>query len=131
MAVIISETVRSNEVIKNKGKLVRVTLKDGRGVKMYEVDAAAAGYITFPKSKQATENKMVKPAGNKQAVAGETKELVKKEIADDLTTIDGIGKATQRILNFQGVMTFEQLKTANIDFLNPGAQAAVERWRNE
>jgi predicted flap endonuclease-1-like 5' DNA nuclease len=109
-----------------KGKLVTVTGPRGYGVKMYEQDAIAQGLIPGKKAQPAKENKMMPQPQNKLAPAPvETKELI-----DDLTTIDGIGKATERALNARGIKTFEQLRAANVDFLSPMVKAKIEDWRN-
>lgn len=121
----IPEINRKEDIMK-KGKLVRVKLPNRGYVKMHEVDAAAAGYIKLPqkKMKPAQENKMAAPSEVK------TKPLPQVE-PDDFTTIDGVGKATDRILKFNNIVTLEQLKTADLDFLSATARAAIERWRDE
>lgn len=110
-----------------KGKLIRVELQPGRFVKMHEVDAAAAGYITLPqkKMKPAQENKMAMPKEVK------TKPLPQVE-PENFTEINGIGPATARALNNHGINTFDDLRAASdLDFLPISAQSAIERWRDE
>jgi hypothetical protein len=136
MALIISDNYNRQEDRMKKGKLVTVVGPRGYGVKMYEQDAIAQGLIPGKKAQPAKENKMMSQPQNKMApMPSEMKELidefVAKENKDDLTTIDGIGKATERALNARGIKTFEQLRAANVDFLSPMVKAKIEDWRNE
>ena len=117
----------------SKGKLVRVELRKGQFVKMYEADAIAKGLLA-PKAKPQATNKMRTPPENKSAPA-ETEtgraqpEHTQPPAGDDFTTIPGIGKGTARALAANGITTFEQLKAAGkLDYLTPKARQAIEDW---
>jgi predicted flap endonuclease-1-like 5' DNA nuclease len=116
--------VDNQQVRAKKGKLVRVQIRPGQFVKMYEVDAIAKGYI---KGKPQAENKMRLPTENK-AVLEEAPE--EKPQADDFTTIPGIGIATARALTTHGITTFEQLKAAgDLPYLTTKGRESVAAWR--
>jgi predicted flap endonuclease-1-like 5' DNA nuclease len=121
-----------------KGPLIRVQIAPNRVVKMYEADAVAQGYLK-KKAEPPKENKGRPSQGNKGAGEGESapEAEVQQEAdatgestaADDLTTITGIGKATERLINAHGISTFEQLRSADLSFLTTQAQQAVEDWK--
>ena len=120
----------------SKGKLVRVQLQKGQFVKMYEADAIAKGLLP-PKAKPQAVNKMRTPPANKSVSAEPEQaqperaqpEAESAPVADDFTTIPGIGKATARALVANGITTFEQLKAAGkLEYLSPKARQAIEDW---
>jgi len=116
--------VDNQQVRAKKGKLIRVQIKPGRYVKMYEADAIAQGYI---KAQPQAENKMRQPPGNKVAPEEPPEE---KPQADDFITIPGIGPATARALVSHGITTFEQLKSAgDLAYLTAKGRDAIEAWR--
>lgn len=122
-----------------KGPLVTVEISPGRHVKMYQADAEEQGLIQ--KSRPAAEDKSLKPAEDKRREGPSERPGERREAettvpqpsapADDLTEIDGVGKATARALAAAGIVTFEQLKTADIERIVSGnALAAIEEWRS-
>lgn len=131
----------------NKGPLVRVELQPGRYVKMYEADAIAAGHIRpRPEPKQKArppqENKIREPGGDKGAEtavtppagapAGTAEKMVETAVSepDDFTTIDGIGRATARLLAAHDITTFEELRQADLGFLSGKQREVIEEWRS-
>ena len=110
---------------KKKGKLVTVNQGKGRGIKMYLEDAIEAGlHKPAQKIKLAEENKMLVPDETKQ-------QEPEPEAQDDFTTIDGIGKASDRLLKSRGVNTFDQLREANLESFSTSIQNAVDRWKDD
>ena len=111
-----------------KGKLIRVKLRSGQFVKMYEADAIAQGYLA-PKAKPQAQNKMRTPLQNKSAP--EEIETESAPPADDFTTIPGVGPATARALVTHGITSFEQLRQAGtLGYISPKTMKAIEDWRN-
>ncbi len=115
----------------NKGPLVRVQV-GGRWVKMYEADAVAQGLVMAagePKARPAQEDK-ARPATNDKG--GETAVAPVAASAeaevDDFTTIDGVGRATARRLVAQGIVTFAQLRQADLGFLSSLQQQVIRDW---
>lgn len=109
--------VDNQEVRMSKGKLIKVELRPGQFVKMYEADAIAQG---LTKAKPQAQNKMIEPEATK--AEGQ---------AEDLTTIPGIGPATVRALAAHGIINFEQLRAAGqIGYLSEKVNLAIEEWRN-
>jgi predicted flap endonuclease-1-like 5' DNA nuclease len=149
MAVVSSRSFTvSNEKRTAKGKLMKVQLPAGNWVKMYEADAVVQGLIDAPvaatesKARPPQENKMMPPAGDKKVVetavskepATEVQETAVSAAApgepDDFAkSINGVGLATARLLNAHGIITFEQLRSADVSFLAPLQQQAIEDWR--
>lgn len=122
-----------------KGPLIRVEISPGRFVKMYEQDAVAQGLVK-PKQKKPGGNKLRRPQADKQGSGGageqgsnSTEQTFPGEEpeADDLTTIAGVGPATARALQARGLMTFEQLRQADLAILpiSPAVKQAIEQWR--
>lgn len=120
-----------------KGKLVRVHLGGGRYVKMYEADAVAQGLIPDPKARPKPEDKMRRPEGNKAATGAlrqsdepEPEPPAPPPVMADFESIEGIGPASARALAAHGITTFDALlAAADLSFLTPQAQEAVEAWR--
>lgn len=48
---------------------------------------------------------------------------------DDFTVIKHIGVATARILASRGIITYDDLATASVDFLPEKVQTAISEWR--
>jgi predicted flap endonuclease-1-like 5' DNA nuclease len=127
----------NQEVRMSKGKLIRVELQPGRFVKMYEADAAAQGLAAVPdeggpaaKAQPPAQNKQRLPAQNKSAAAEDIPEEAAVEEADDLTEIPGVGPATARALQANGIRTFAQLRSAGtLDYLTGPANEALAAWR--
>lgn len=119
-----------------KGKLVTVQIpgQPGRFVKMYEADVKKLQEEQQKKRKPAGD-KMRKPGGDKgagerKAESGEREARSEERPADDLTTIEGIGLATERALKARGIRTFEELRVAkDLSFLSTLAQNAIRRWK--
>ena len=112
-----------------KGKLVKVQIRPGQYVKMYEADAITRGLLPGKASPQA-ENKMRQPANNKAAPSPSVTESP-PEPADDFTVIPGVGPATARAMAAEGITTFEQLREASdLSFLPAKTAEAIEAWRN-
>lgn len=122
-----------------RGRLITVEKSPGHFVKMYEADALRLGYI---KPQPAQGNKMRPAEGNKaenpsdlivdgeQSAAEELITSIADEISVDFSAIAGLGPASARALELNGITTFEQLKKAtNLDFLPQRAQTAIEKWR--
>ena len=120
---------------RNKGPLVKVEISEGRFVKMYRADAEAQRLIE--KQQPAPQDKSRKPAEDKRRKPKGDKTLPQsppgsEEEADDLTEIDGVGKATARALQLAGIETFAQLKTADVSRVISGnALTAIEEWRSQ
>jgi len=134
MAVLSSKSfaIDSPRTRAKKGKLIRVTMPAGNIVKMYTQDAVAMGLIAPPQTKAMpapAENKMMPmPAENKaQPPPQNDNEL----LPSDFKLIKGLGRASARMLVAQGITTCEQLRTADVSFLPPRVQKAIEDWRNE
>ncbi len=106
-----------------KGKLVRVTLPDGRVVKMYEADAMKKGLVEpEQKARQKPQDKAAIPEANKEPEPAAE--------PDDFTTIHGVGPATARALVAHGIVTFGDLREAGeLDYLPDNVNAAIEKWR--
>lgn len=112
-----------------KGPLVKVEIRPGQYVKMYESDAIAKGLI---KARSQPQNKMRAPAANKASASPESVEEKTPEAppADDFTAIDGVGPATARALVAHGITTFEQLKGAGeLSYLAAKVNEAIAAWR--
>jgi predicted flap endonuclease-1-like 5' DNA nuclease len=134
MAVLSSKSfsIDSPKTRAKKGKLIRVTLPAGNIVKMYTQDAIAMGLITPPQTKAmpAPENKMMPaPAENKAQHA--PPQVDADLLPSDFKLIKGLGRASARMLVAQGITSCEQLRTADVSFLSPKVQKAIEDWRNE
>lgn len=137
MAVIKSRSnweIQTEQKNKTKGPLIRVEIRKGQFVRMYEQDAVNRGLIQ--KKAPPGKNKMITPGGNKQAAPPEEKKAPAPEkteteaLADDLTEIPGVGPATQRALRTHGIETFETLMIAtDLSFLTPGVVDVIEKWR--
>lgn len=114
-----------------KGPLVKVHLGNGRYVKMHREDAIAAGHIDAPqeKAQPQPQTKERPKRQDKQITPQETKAA---QPADDFTVIDGVGPATARALEANGVTTFDELRDAgDLDYLSASVNAAIEEWRAE
>ena len=112
-----------------KGPLVNVSLGHGRYVKMHEQDAIEQGLLPG-KSRPPEKNKLKVPEKDKAAEQPEEKAEEKPDAADDFTEIQGVGPATARALNANGITTFEQLRGAEaLDFLPVKAVQAIDDWR--
>jgi predicted flap endonuclease-1-like 5' DNA nuclease len=123
-----SFSIDDQKARQSKGPLIRVELRPGQFVKMYEADAIAAGHIKpktelAQKSMPAQENKMRLPETEKQ-------ETAVPPSPDDFGEIEGVGPATARRLIAQGITTFDELRNADLSFLNDKQRGAIEEWRN-
>lgn len=49
---------------------------------------------------------------------------------DDFTLIPGVPAFVEESLYNQGILTFAQLREADLHWLHPQVQAAIERWRD-
>jgi len=54
----------------------------------------------------------------------------KRTKADDFTIIPGGPRFVSTSLHNYGVLTFDDLQTANLSWLPPRVRAAIERWRD-
>jgi hypothetical protein len=120
-----SFSIDDQKARQNKGPLVRVELRPGQFVKMHEADAIEAGHIKpktelAQKSRPAQENKMRLPETEKEALPSPA----------DFGEIDGVGPATARRLIAQGITTFDELRIADLSFLNEKQRGAIEEWKN-
>lgn len=156
MATVSSKSfeVVNEKTRQQKGPLVAVEISPGRHVKMYRVDAEAQGLIAplaassagsagdGQKNRPPGGNKMRPPGDNKGSEKPTTPPAGDQETAppavsddgdrrdDDLSSIDGVGPATVRALAAAGIITFDQLRTADITQVVSGnALAAIEAWR--
>jgi predicted flap endonuclease-1-like 5' DNA nuclease len=114
----------------NKGPLVKIEVRPGQFVKMYEADAIAQGLLAA-KTKPASRDK-ARPATSDKARRPDEQpaETAIPQPEDDLTTIPGVGAATARALAARGITTFEALRAAaSLDFLTPHVAEAIEAWR--
>ena len=50
---------------------------------------------------------------------------------EDLTIIPGLAPFAERALRARGIVTLEQLRTADLGWLPEPIRAAIERWRDE
>lgn len=126
---------------RNRGPLLKVKHPDGHWTKMYEQDAIDAGLLKR-KQAPAPANKLAPAPENKSAAlpvlddspvtVGDVIEAIAAPVSDDFTTINGIGRATARLLFAQNVLTFEQLRTVDLESLSLSktAVASIEAWRN-
>jgi hypothetical protein len=118
-----------------KGPLVRIQIGPGQYRKMYEADAIAQGLIVG-KAQPPAQDKQRQPAQDKQRQPGQDKAQPPKEEkpADDLSTIQGVGLATARMLAARGITTFDELRAASgagkLNFLSSAAQTAIGKWAN-
>lgn len=129
----------TQEINMKKGPLVKVQIRKGQFVKMYESDAIAKGYLPS-KAKPQADNKMRIPdakqnkAAHQEAEAESTPLEAADEFAqtaDDFTTIPGIGKGTARALVAHGIRSFEQLRQAGaLTYVTPKTMQAIEDWRS-
>lgn len=134
MAVITSRdswSIVTREMNMKKGPLIRVKLSEGRYVKMYEADAIAAGHIEAPpqtKAKPKPQDKQIKPQETKESEQPDPEPETKA--VEDFTVIDGVGPATARALEANGILTLDELRDAGeLDFLSASVNAAIETWR--
>ena len=112
--------IDSQDERKKKGPLIKIEIRPGQLVKMYEADAIKLGHL---KARGPAQNKMREPEANKTAD--------EQTAADDFKTIPGIGPAAARALEASGITTFEQLRAAGeIPYLTDKANKALEEWRN-
>jgi predicted flap endonuclease-1-like 5' DNA nuclease len=123
-----SFSIDDQKARQNKGPLVRVELRPGQFVKMHEADAIEAGHIKpktelAQKSMPAQENKM------RLSETEKTETAVPLSPAD-FGEIEGVGPATARRLVAQGITTFDELRNADLSFLNDKQRGAIEEWRN-
>jgi len=65
-------------------------------------------------------DKARRPAGNKAARAQ----------VDDFTSIPGVPGFVAYSLHMQGILTFAQLRAADVSWLHAPVRAAIERWRD-
>lgn len=140
MAVIKSRSnweLQTEQSNKTKGPLIKVEIRTGQFLKMYESDAIAKGLIQ--KKAPPGKNKMITPGGNKKQDPAPDKNKAptpeKTETenqSDDFTEISGVGPATQRALKTHGIETFQDLMMAtDLSFLTPGVVEVIEKWRVE
>lgn len=122
-----SWSLETQEARNRKGPLIKVKLRSGQFVKMYESDAAAQGLIKKKSDPQG--KKIKKPEGNKIKKPEQDKAApaAPEQIQDDFTIIPGVGPATDRKLHSQGINTFEQLKNSDLD-LPEKVIEAIEEW---
>jgi len=50
--------------------------------------------------------------------------------ADDFTLIQGVPQFVSTSLHNYGVLTYEDLRTADLSWLHPSVRQAIERWRD-
>jgi hypothetical protein len=123
-----SYSVDNQRTRQQRGPLVHVQIGPGQFRKMYEADAIAAGLLGGKKSQPAAENKMARPVENKAAPAPEP---VEDEAQADFTTISGVGPATARAITAAGIMTFDELRKADLSQIVSGAAVgAIEAWKD-
>jgi len=109
-----------------KGPLVKVQIRPGQYVKMYEADAIEKGFIKPKpkpqvKSKPPQEDKMQRPEENKEA----------EPVSADFASIPGVGPATARAIVAHGILTFDQLREAGeLPYLTGNVNKAIEEWRD-
>lgn len=110
-----------------KGPLVKVEIRPGQFVKMYEADAIAQGYL---KARSKPLDKMQTRPLDKQRAPEPPSTSSGQPEPDDFTTIAGVGPATARALVAHGIVTFEQLRGAGeLAYLNERTNRAIEEWR--
>lgn len=110
-----------------KGPLVKVQIRPGQFVKMYEADAIQAGHLP-PKNPPAAKSQP--PASNKMRLPEEDKTSETTAPAADFTTIPGIGPAAARVLAAHGITAFDQLLAAGeLDYLPEKVNHAIAEWR--
>lgn len=107
-----------------KGKLVRVEISPGRFIKMHEADLS--------------ENKLAVSDANKIDKSGASNKAASDAAgdppieADDLSSISGVGKASERVLNDHDFYTFKDLAAAGeLAFLTPKVNEKIQAWRDE
>jgi len=134
-----------------KGKLVKVQIRPGQYVKMYEADAIKQGLIpaespaSGQKMRQRPANKGRQTAGmrpiEETAPSGDETDPDQMEaipvdsddepedVTFDFETIPGIGPASARALQANGITTLEDLLAAeDLDYLTPQALEAIATW---
>jgi len=113
-----------------KGPLVKVKIRGSQFVKMYEADAIAKGLLPS-KAKPQADNKMRLPTDMQNKSTPPEPEVESAPLADDFTTIPGVGPATARALVANGITTFEQLRQAGVlTYVTPRTMQAIEKWRS-
>lgn len=68
-------------------------------------------------------DKMRRPARDKGRAG------LKPTPTDDFTDIPGVPEFASRALHDQGVLTFEDLRRADLNWMHRPIRAAIERWR--
>jgi len=115
--------LETQEARMKKGKLVRVEIRPGQFVKRYEADLQNKA-ASYPKSDKLSKD----PLENKSTIEPGSDDPV---VFDEFESISGIGKASARSLNENGVYTFAQLAVAgNLPYLSDGVNAKIETWRS-
>ena len=111
----------TEEIQQKKGPLVRVEIAPGQFVKMYKSDVQN-------KSRHPESNKIAPgPAGNKDMEDLDIQDSVESE---DLTVIPGVGKASERALNENGLFTLYQIYTSGeFGFLSENVNSKIQAWR--
>ena len=113
-----------------KGPLVKIPIGRGQFVKMYESDAIAKGLLPS-KAKPQADNKMRLPTATQNKSTPSEMEVESAPLADDFTTIQGVGPATARALVANGITTFEQLRQAGaLTYVTARTMQAIEKWRS-
>lgn len=103
---------------RGKGPLVKIEIKPGQAVKMYRRDAIEQGFLDEVWEGEQTEVQPNNDGDNDPPV-----------VQDDFTEINGVGPATAKLILNRGILTFEQLKAADVSFLSPKAAEAVDDWK--
>ena len=133
MAVLDSKnfTISTPATRATRGKLVKVEIAPGRLVKMSEQDAIDKGLI---KKRQPPQNKMIAPPPDNNMIPVPVTTGNKaddKPIADDFSSIPGIGAASARAIIANGITTLAQLRNSECKFLSVRAREAIEAWKNK
>lgn len=115
--------LETQEARMKKGKLVRVEIRPGQFIKRYQADLKNKA-ASYPKSdkldKGAVQNKSTIEPGADEPV-----------VFDELESIAGIGPASARSLNENGIYTFAQLAAAGeLPYLSDAVNAKIETWRS-
>jgi len=119
----------------NKGPLVGVRIRPGRFVRMYKADAMATSSIPNrigegKRRKEVLENKAVLPEEDKSLIlaSSPSPQMTERKV-DDFTTIPGIGSSMAAYLHDLGLLTFEELRDADLSEVRENVRRVIEAWR--
>lgn len=117
-------SIETEESRMKKGPLVRVEIRPGQFVKIHQSELKNPSKAIYPQGDKldhaAVQNKQTIEPGPVDPV-----------VFDDLAAIHGLGQASARALNENGILTFAQLAAAGeLSYLAPKVNASIMEWRS-